>query len=231
MDKYLYITINLASFSIPFLASFYPKHPFYKKWKNFFIANTIVALAFILWDIAFTKMGVWGFNERYLLGIKLVNIPIEEALFFFCIPYASVFVYFSLDYLVKANPLKNSQRSITLFLAIVLCGIGLVFWDRWYTAATFISTSLYLFYNYFRKADLSRIYFSYAVTLIFFFIVNGILTGTGIEEPVVWYNSKENLGIRLGTIPVEDIFYGFLLIASVIQIFENLNKQDEKKAN
>ena len=42
--------------------------------------------------------------------------------------------------------------------------------------------------------------------------MNGILTGSGIEEQVVWYNDSENLGKRLGTIPVEDILYGMTLI-------------------
>jgi lycopene cyclase domain-containing protein len=223
MDKYLYLTINLASVLVPFLASFYPKHAFYKSWKNYFIANLIVATLFIIWDIIFTTIGVWGFNERYLFGLKLVNIPLEEALFFFCIPYASVFVYFSLNYLVKKNLLQNQQRLITLFLAVSLVMVGFFFWDRLYTTITFILTSLFLFYNYFKKNDLSRIYFSYSVTLIFFFIVNGILTGSFIDEPVVWYNNSENLGIRMGTIPFEDTFYGFLLIASIIQIFEYLN--------
>ncbi len=223
MDKYLYLTINIASFLVPFLASFYPKHPFYKNWKNYFKANLIVAVFFIIWDVFFTKIGVWGFNNRYLLGLKLINIPIEEVLFFFCIPYSSVFVYFSLNYLVKKNSLKKYQQFITLFLAIGLGIVGLFFLNRLYTSVTFILTSLFLFFNYIKKTDFSRIYFSYCITLFFFFIVNGILTGSFIDEPVVWYNNNENLGIRMGTIPVEDVFYGFLLIASIIQIFEYLN--------
>ncbi len=229
MDKYLYLTINLASVCVPFMASFYPKHAFYKSWKNYFIANIVVATLFIIWDITFTNIGVWGFNERYLTGSKLVNIPLEEVLFFFCIPYASVFVYFSLNYLVKKNVFQNQHRFITLFLAVGLGIVGLFFWNRLYTSITFVLTSLFLFYNYFKKNDLSRIYFSYSVTLIFFFIVNGILTGSFIDEPVVWYNNSENLGIRMGTIPFEDSFYGFLLIASIIQIFEYLNARKKIK--
>lgn len=225
MEKYLYLTINVASIFVPFIASFYTKHPFYKHWKNYFKANFIVALVFILWDIYFTKIGVWGFNERYLTGLKLVNIPIEEVLFFFCIPYSSVFVYFALNYLVKKNPLKKYQKTITLFLAFSLMVFGIFFWDRLYTSVTFLLTSGYLWMNYFRKQNLSRIYFSYCVTLIFFFVVNGILTGSCIDEPIVWYNNHENLGVRIGTIPVEDTFYGFLLIASIIQIFEFLNTE------
>ena len=229
MDKYLYLVINIASIFVPFLASFYPKYPFYKKWKNYFIANFIVALFFIFWDIFFTKIGVWGFNDRYLLGINFFSIPLEEVLFFFCIPYCSVFVYFSLNYLVKPNPFEKHQQFITLFFAIFLGIVGSVFWDRLYTSVTFLLTSLYLFCNYFKKADFSRIYLSYTIILFFFFIVNGILTGSFIDEPVVWYNNFENLGIRIGTIPMEDIFYGFLMIATIIQLFDLLerNKKSE----
>ncbi len=227
MDKYLYLVINSASISIPFLASFYPKHAFYKKWKNYFIANLIVATFFIIWDILFTKIGVWGFNPRYLTGFYFFTIPIEEFLFFFFIPYASVFVYFSLNYLVPQNPLEKYQKNSTLFLAISLAIISAFYYNHLYTSVTFILTSLYLFYNYFKNKNLSKIYFSYLITLFFFFIVNGILTGTGIEEPVVWYNNTENLGIRIGTIPVEDVFYGFLLIASIIQIFEYFNAKEK----
>ena len=229
MDKYLYLIINFASISIPFLASFYPKHPFYKQWKNYFIANIFVAAFFIVWDVFFTKIGIWGFNYRYLIGINFFTIPIEEVMFFFFIPYSSVFVYFSLNYLIKKNPIDKFQKYITLFLAICLAIIGVFYWNHLYTSVTFILTSIYLLYNYFKNQNLSKIYFSYFFTLFFFFIVNGILTGSCIEEPVVWYDDNQNLGIRLGTIPVEDVFYGFLLIASIIQLFEVLNARKNTK--
>lgn len=231
MDKYLYLTINLASISGPFLASFYPKHAFYKSWASFFKANSIVALFFILWDILFTHLGVWGFNSRYLLGINFFNIPLEEFMFFFFIPYASVFVYFSLNYLVKNNPLDKYHRSVTLFFAAALVLIAAFYSERLYTSITFLLTSGYLFFNYVNKISLSRIYFSYSVVFFFFLIVNGILTGSFIEEPVVWYDNNENLGIRIGTIPVEDVFYGFLLVGSIIQLFEFFNSENKKMTN
>lgn len=55
--------------------------------------------------------------------------------------------------------------------------------------------------------------------LIPFFIVNGVLTGTGIEGNIVWYNDEQNLGIRLLTIPVEDSAYAFSLILMNLVLF------------
>jgi lycopene cyclase domain-containing protein len=65
--------------------------------------------------------------------------------------------------------------------------------------------------------------------LIPFFIVNGILTGSGIEEQVVWYNDAENLGIRLLTIPVEDTAYAFSLILLNLFLFLKLTKKKKPK--
>ena len=59
---------------------------------------------------------------------------------------------------------------------------------------------------------LFRFYVIYGILLLPFLIVNGLLTGTGLASPVVWYNPSEIYGVRILTIPVEDIFYGMDLI-------------------
>jgi lycopene cyclase domain-containing protein len=71
---------------------------------------------------------------------------------------------------------------------------------------------------------MGRFYLAYAVCLVPFFVVNGILTGSFIEEEVVWYNNEENLGIRLFTIPVEDVVYGMLLILMNVTFMEAIRK-------
>jgi lycopene cyclase domain-containing protein len=50
---------------------------------------------------------------------------------------------------------------------------------------------------------------------IFKFFVNGYLTAH-----IVLYNSQQILGLRIGTIPVEDFIYGFALVTLCISLWE-----------
>jgi lycopene cyclase domain-containing protein len=229
MKPYTYLLINIACISIPLLASFWPKKSFYKEWKYFIPANLIVGLLFIIWDIYFTKIGVWGFNEDYLIGVNIVNLPLEEALFFICIPYACVFTYFALKHLIKTNPLQNIQKQITIVLVAILLVFTVFNLDKWYTAITFVLTSLFLLYLLYIKENISYYYLSYIFIYPFFLISNGILTGSFIKEPIVWYNNQENIDYRIGTIPVEDSIYGLLLIFLNIKIYMYLKSKWQKE--
>ncbi len=82
----------------------------------------------------------------------------------------------------------------------------------------------------FWKADfLSRFYFSYIILLLPFLVVNGILTGLFIPNEVVWYNNDEILGLKVLTIPVEDFFYGMLLLLLNTAGMEYLLERRKKK--
>jgi lycopene cyclase domain-containing protein len=110
--------------------------------------------------------------------------------------------------MVKQDYLKKSEKAITLLLITGLMLTGIFFYPNLYTSVTFFLLSLMLFVLQFvyRVSWLSRFYFAYLFLMIPFLIVNGILTGTGLEQPVVWYNPNEMIGLRLLSIPVEDVF-------------------------
>lgn len=229
-SNYLYLLIDLAAISLPFAFSFHPRANFSKKWKYLFPGIIIPAIIFLVWDEWFTRMGVWGFNPKYLSGFYLFNLPLEEVLFFICIPYACVFTYEAVGYFSKRDYFKKAVNTINVFLIVVLAIIGLINYYRWYTVVTFTSLSLFLVYLHFKikPGYMGKFYMAYLFILIPFFLVNGILTGTGIESEVVWYNNAENLGIRMATIPIEDAFYGMLLILMNVSIFEFLQKKQER---
>lgn len=220
--KLLYLLINFCTVIVPFLFSFHPKLKFSKEFKSFFLSNLIVAIPFIIWDIFFTQLGIWGFNPDYITGLYIVNLPVEEALFFVCIPFSCVFTYNCLNLFFKPIWKPKTENTILLLFSATSLATGMYFYDKLYTSYTFISLSiLLLFFKYVLKVNwLPKLLSIYPVLFIPFFIVNGILTGSGIDNPVVWYNNTENLNIRLLTIPVEDTFYGFELILLNVGLYE-----------
>ncbi|MBL7859753.1 MAG: lycopene cyclase domain-containing protein [Cyclobacteriaceae bacterium] len=226
-EKYLYLAINFFSILFPFLFSFYPKSNFSKKWRYLWLAILVPGLFFIVWDEWFTRLGVWGFNPQYLTGTYLFSLPLEEVLFFVCIPYACVFTYEAVNYLIRWRLNQKYTNLITDLLSSGLLLTAAIHYDRWYTAVTFMLLAIFLLlHRWVWKTDVAgKFYVAYLFILIPFFIVNGILTGTGIDDPVVWYNDAENLGIRMGTIPFEDTFYGMLLLMMNVTLFEFLQKR------
>ena len=201
---------------------------FIKHWKAVLLSLTIVATVFLIWDAIFTQNGVWGFNPDYHLPYLLFGMPIEEWMFFFCIPYASIFIHYSLEYF-KPNFLipKDITRAITVTVIFTLIPILFFNWGRDYTTVNYSFLIVLLVLSLFFGLEyLRRFYIAFLIILIPFFIVNGILTGTGLEEPVVWYNNDENLGIRLLTIPIEDIGYAFTMLFGNVFLIEKFKKKD-----
>jgi lycopene cyclase domain-containing protein len=186
---------------------------------------------FIPWDIIFTQNGFWGFNEKYLSGIHLANLPLEEWLFFICIPYACLFTIYAFKDLLPKFRFSNKTTSIVYFsLQTISIVVLLYFYDRCYTAINFgySIVLLALVYNYKRK--ILNVFFPvFLILLIPFFIVNGFLTGSWINEQVVWYNDAENLGIRIGTVPIEDNIYALSMLLTIFVLMEKLKEKYPSK--
>ncbi|PVX46837.1 lycopene cyclase domain-containing protein [Flavobacterium sp. 103] len=223
----LYLFLNIASFLIPFLYSFEKRMKYSKRWKVIFPSLIITALFFIIWDIIFTQMGVWRFNPRYHSGIEFFGLPIEEWLFFICIPYASIFIHFSFQYFLPNVALSDTVvKKIYWFLMVLIVPVTVLNYDRWYT---FVNLSLFvivLTIAVFKFSTILKTYFiTFLIILIPFLLVNGILTGSFIEEPVVFYNDNQNLGIRLGTIPVEDIGYAFTMLLMSLVLMKIIDRE------
>lgn len=229
---YLYLLLNLGSLSIPFLFSFHPKLKFYKYWKPLFIGIITSMLIFIPWDIIFTVNGFWGFNNDYFLGVKLFNLPIEEWLFFICIPYACVFTHYALlHYFPEMKLSKGITKTISFVFIFLLVVVSIYNYDKWYTFINFTFAIILILIVLKKNLDLlSEFYATFLIMLIPFFIVNGILTGSFINNEVVWYNNAENLNIRLFTIPIEDTVYAFTLILLCLFVMNLVQNSRKNKS-
>jgi len=220
---YTYLLINIATLSIPLWRSFETRYIDFKaKWKFLFPAIFIVAAFFLIWDSAFEHMGIWSFNDEYILPFRIAGLPIGEWLFFFTVPYACLFIYEVLNRFISKDTFMGFSKYISYSFIIILALLALLNYDKWYTCVTFSLTSIFIAFLEFNKtAWLSKFYRAYTVCLIPFFIVNGILT----SWPVVQYNDAENLGIRIGSIPVEDTIYGMLLLMMVTYFYEKFKSR------
>ncbi len=226
----LYLYINLFTISFPLLRSFEKKINYSSKWKCLFPAIAITAIFFLIWDVIFTGMGVWGFNPDYLVGLYFLNLPIEEWLFFVTVPFASVFIYECVLYFVKERPLNGHGRTVMIIVAVSLVILAFANTDKAYTFWNFLFAGSYILMTVlllgFRDAD--RFLIAYVVHLIPFLLVNGVLTGSFLEAPIVWYNDQENLGIRIFTIPIEDSMYALLLLFMNVSFYERFKRVLQK---
>jgi lycopene cyclase domain-containing protein len=221
---YTYFLILAASLAGPLALSFDKRVGFYKKWKYLFPAMILPALIYIAWDIFFTSEGVWSFNQQYVTGVKIANLPIEEVLFFLLVPYCCIFIYECIRSYFPNMKNKEGADWFLKGLAAILLILAFVFRSRYYTSWTSFLTSLFIILiyacrNFFKSFDALSFLISYAIILLPFMVVNGLLT----KIPVVVYNNAENMGIRIFSIPLEDVFYGMLLTLLNVCMYEKIS--------
>jgi len=222
--NYLYLLLDFSVLFFPFLLSFDKKVAFYKKWSSVIFAFLIVGVPFLIHDYFFTLNGVWGFEPDYLSGIYLLNLPIEEVLFFVVVPYACTFIYQCIKVYFPETSVTLYNKFFYTILFLYCLFILFIGFGFWYSTMVAIFCLFLFIILYFRPLN-KFIPLSFTLSIIPFFVMNSILTGSATAKPVVWYNSLENAGIRLGTIPAEDILYSFLLIVSNILVFEWMEKR------
>ena len=218
----LYLWLHIATISFPLVRSFEPRIAYASRWKALFPGIILTAGFFIVWDVIFTQDGVWGFNADYLTGLFLFHLPIEEWLFFFTVPFASVFIYDCVIYFDTGNRLNVKLNWLATLLGVLLIILAALNIHRDYTFYSFLFGGLLLLAQglLLKSAYLGHFFVAYLIHLIPFLLVNGILTGGVTEAPIVWYNNAENVGIRIWTIPVEDMVYALLLLLMNITYYE-----------
>ncbi len=229
----LYLIILIVSLAGPLALSFEKNLMLYKRWKYLLPAILITMVVFVTWDIIFTHMGCWFFNPVYNSGIYIYKLPLEEYLFFIAIPYACAFSFYAVQFHFPKFKLNERWTKKITFLMVILSVItSLANLDHIYTFVNFLVLPIILLLSYYFTKEVVQYYLAiYPILLIPFFIINGILTGTGIEQAVFDYNPQVIIGIHIFSIPLEDMFYNFSLLLSPLaltHIFEMRSKKNKK---
>lgn len=224
-SKFTYLLINFLTVLFPVILSFDKKVNFFKSWKYIFPGLLISGALFLLWDYVFTLYDVWSFNPHYIIGVYFFELPLEEILFFITVPFACLFIYACLNYYVRNDFLGKISLYVSWALALLSVVMLFIYYQRVYTLITFMLLfviSAYLILK--RPRFLGRFYLAFLVSLLPFYIVNGLLTSI----PVVLYNDLENCGFRVGTIPFEDHFYSLSMLILNVLLFEYFKKNSIK---
>ena len=225
-----YLKILFLSTLVPIIFSFHPKVRFYIYYKSIFCATLLASSIYILWDIIFTTLGVWGFNNQFITGIYILNLPIEEILFFLCILFCCLYTYHLVE---KFNILffKNvNWKKVNIYILLVVLTVGLINYTKLYTFICFITFSLVLFIVNKSTININFKFFytTFILIILPFLIINGALTGMFFDQTVVWYNNNEILGLRIFTIPLEDAFYAHQLILLNLFFYKKFSTSNTK---
>ncbi len=196
----------------------------YSSVKYMFPAIAFSAAILIMIDLQFAKLAVWSYHPKYVLGINLLDLPVEEWLFYIVVPFLGIFIY----EFVKQQFSRFEYPNFSLLLSfIVLVLVGITSYSshsKTYPFFLFFLITIYLGYTIFRnrfKTHYTKFYLSYILLLVPFILIEKVLIGL----PIIEYNDVYFLGAQLFSVPIENFASLFLLHIITITVYEYLKER------
>ncbi|HEY7318677.1 MAG TPA: lycopene cyclase domain-containing protein [Candidatus Binatia bacterium] len=226
-----YLLINLAIISVPLWYTPDKRVGYYRQLPAVSFSILVVGSCYLLWDILVTARGEWSFNSIYLTGIEILKLPLEEILFFITVPYSCLFIYEVVLYSTKNSRLKI-PNGVVIAVIVLLTAASIAFYRQGYTMKALLSCAVFLAATQLLDRSLirSKQYWLWLVVCyIPFTIFNSVLTAL----PVVEYHSAAIWGVRLGTIPLEDLFYNYAMLSFYLLFYRMIRREtaNERDAN
>jgi lycopene cyclase domain-containing protein len=215
--SFTYLALNLFIIAVPLWYTPDKRTAYYRRLPAVGFSIAVVSTCYLLWDILVTARGEWSFNGKYLTGVQILNIPLEEVLFFITVPYSCLFLYEVVLYAMTSSKFRL-PAGVVIALILALLVASLAFYPQGYTAKALASCGFFLMVALLLDRPLleSKQYWIWLlICYVPFLIINTVLTAL----PVVEYNSKAIWGLRVGTIPLEDFFYNFAMLSFYLLIY------------
>ncbi|UCG35584.1 MAG: lycopene cyclase domain-containing protein [Candidatus Omnitrophota bacterium] len=93
-----YMNVLVISGLIPFILSFWPPLKIYRNAKALILSIFLIVVIYGAWDVFATSRGHWWFNPQSVGTFKIINLPLEEVLFFVVIPFCCIFSWEVIKY-------------------------------------------------------------------------------------------------------------------------------------
>ncbi len=214
-----YLVFNLVVISGPLVAAQHAATTFRRRWLPALAAIVVVAVPFVVWDVLVTGRH-WSFNPAYYT-FHLAGLPLGEWAFFVTVPLACLYTWEMLSGGVDPSPVRPPAVVHAMMAALAV--VAAAAWARGmeYTAAASVALAAALALDLAgggRVVRHRRFGLFAVVVLACTAVFNGYLTA----RPLVLYDPRYQLDVRLGTIPVEDFVYGLALVIANVTLFERL---------
>ena len=213
-----YLLINIAIIIFPLLASFEPRFIHHiRNMKPILASILLVGIPFVAYDMLATAAGFWSFNPAHVGSLHLLNIPMEEVLFFITAPFSCLFVYECIIHFFRDRSLNIPPVFFSALPALLITGSILTLPLLYTSSILAISAFTILLVRLARPAILqsSAFYIFLPITFFLFLAFNYILTSI----PIVIYGPEFNSGIRILTIPIEDSFFNFSMLTLNLLVY------------
>jgi len=219
--NFIPLLLVISTFAVSLIFGLKSKTRFLYEIKYFGPALVFSWAIIIMLIIKFAGLQIITFNPEYLSGKYILQLPIEEWLFW---PAVS-FLAFSVYLFVKEKFSSNEKANFFLIIGLILLVIfALITWfsrAKVYPFFVFMLLSVYLGYTIFRnrfKYQLPPFMIALLISAIPFFILKAIFYNLPVEN----INPDYTFGVQIINVPVEDFGYFFLLLLMNITIYEYL---------
>lgn len=109
VDRWQYLFVLTACLGITAPLEFLGTGVYRQPWR--LVSSVLpVAAVFIVWDVLAIAFHVWTYNPRYVTGVGVGALPIEELLFFLVIPICGLLTYTAVNgVLARVTRIRSSR--------------------------------------------------------------------------------------------------------------------------
>jgi lycopene cyclase domain-containing protein len=212
-----FLWLNIIVVLIPLALSFHKKIALYKEFAFILPAIILPSVFFIVWEHYFLELGVWSFNPAYITGNLWFGMPVEEVMYYFCIPFACLFLYAASLIFISRDVFRAFERYLGIGLVILSIFMTYFFRQRIYASVAFMLLAFTILFRIWagKRKSLSRFYLGFLICLPLFFIVQLLLTGL----PVITYDPQHITTLHIFSVPVENLIAFLVLLLWNVGIY------------
>lgn len=212
-----YLLFDLVVLSGPAYAASLPATSFRGRWRAALVAALIVAVPFLVWDVAVTGRH-WFFDARHTAW-HVLGLPIGEWLFFLVVPLACSYTWEMVTGGVDPTPVRSIRAIAVVAGALVVAAAVVLSGGREYTAFACAALAAAVALDLLGGGVVLR-HRRAAVFVVLVLAFTGIFNGYLTARPLVLYDARYQLAFRIGTIPIEDFVYGLALVVANVTLYE-----------